>query len=345
MSRTGGTALVHGEAGVRIHFTRADLARTHLAHGADVMWEVINSLQALQGTYGRNALTGWRRAVRHALHHDGLARPVRQRLFPLAPDAAYYPDLLTPPEGTLGLNEAVEVILSTPRRRLRTEFALLAGHAGAGAWLVDLGMGRTAALRELGDLLHAYHRLSIAPIWSVIRACADSDLALRWQTLLDGGVDALLGGFHPMMRWQPPVLHVLSHPSDREIHLGGRGLTLIPSYFCRKHPVTIFDSALPQVVVYPMSHTPGPSHRGPGLERLLGETRAAVLRAVGGGGTTGKLAKRVGVSPATISHHTAILRDAGLVITRREAATAVHTLTLLGLALLPSQEVSRARCT
>ncbi|WP_187414820.1 ArsR/SmtB family transcription factor [Nonomuraea sp. PA05] len=320
---------------MRIHFTRADLARTHVVSGPDVMWEVVGSLQALQAGYGRRTFGQWRWQARHDLRDAGLARPVRDRLFPVTPHAAYYPDLLTPVEGGLGLDEAVDAILSTPRRRLCTEIGRLSGGPGQGAWLDDLRAARSAALAELGATVRAYHRLSIEPHWPAVRACVDSDLARRRQALREGGVHDLLNSFRPMMRWNSPVLEIPAHPSGRDVHLGGRGLVLIPSYFTRLHPNTIFDARLPQVITYPAVHPAvAVARRDVVLDRLLGDTRAAALRGVAGGSTTSELALRVGVSLPTISHHTGILRDAGLIVSRRTATTVLHTLSPLGEELL-----------
>jgi DNA-binding transcriptional ArsR family regulator len=322
---------------MRIHFTRADLARTQIANGPDVMWEMVGSLQVLQATYGKKAFGPWRQQVRHDLQGADLARPIRHRLFPVAPHAAYYPDLLTPTEGALGLEESLEAILSTSRHRLREEIGRLGPRPGHGSWLDDLRAARPRALTELGDTMRAYHRLSLEPHWPAIRACVDSDIARRRQALREGGVHNLLDSFNPMMRWNSPILEIPVHPSDRDIHLNGRGLLLIPSYFTHLHPLTIFDAELPQVIAYPAAHHPAPAaaRHDAALDRLLGDTRAAILRAVADGGTTGELAHRVGVSPPTISHHTAVLRDAGLIVSRRTATTTMlHTLSPLGAALL-----------
>jgi DNA-binding transcriptional ArsR family regulator len=40
------------------------------------------------------------------------------------------------------------------------------------------------------------------------------------------------------------------------------------------------------------------------------------------------------VTPTTASHHTNVLRDAGLITSHRHANTVLHTLTPLGAALL-----------
>jgi DNA-binding transcriptional ArsR family regulator len=322
---------------MRIHFTSLDLARTYLAHGPDPMWELVNSLQALQSQYGLEELGGWRRRAAADLSRSGLGGPVRHRLFPLAPHAPYFPDLLTPPEGRLGLDHGVEAVLATPRGRLRAEIGRLEGAGGSGAWLADVSAGRYEALSELGATMRAYHQHAIAPVWTSLRTIVDADVAVRRSALNTGGVEAMLHSFWPTMRWRYPVLDVPNHPSTREVHLGGAGLLLVPSWFCRLHPITVFDPELPQVIVYPADHgrkAVCPAADVKALTRLLGETRAAVLFAARAGGTTGELASRLGVSAAAISHHTGILRDAGLISSVRAASTVRHSLTRLGAALV-----------
>jgi DNA-binding transcriptional ArsR family regulator len=325
---------------MRIHFTRADLTRTHLADGPDPMWELVSSLQLLQNGYDQRVFQRWRKQVAADLRRSELSGPVRTRLLPVAPDAFYFPDLLTPPEAALGVDEAIDTILHTPRRRLGAEIGRLAGPPGTGSWLADLATGRAEAMARLGDLIRAYHRCAVLPYWSRLQLWVDSDLAMRRQLVRGGGVGRLLDSFRPMMRWRYPVLEVPEHPSDRDVHLDGRGLLLVPSYFCCRHPVTIFDPALPQVVVYPveraadwLDHGPDRTAR-PALERLIGHTRAVVLLATQGGCTTSELARRLGVSEATVSYHIGILRDAGLVTSRRRANTVLHILSPLGGALM-----------
>ena len=52
------------------------------------------------------------------------------------------------------------------------------------------------------------------------------------------------------MRWAGGELRV-DYPVDQEMHLGGRGLVLVPSYFCWRYPVTLLDPDLPPVLIYP----------------------------------------------------------------------------------------------
>jgi DNA-binding transcriptional ArsR family regulator len=67
---------------------------------------------------------------------------------------------------------------------------------------------------------------------------------------------------------------------------------------------------------------------------LLGRTRAAMLEAVGEGGTTIQLARRAGTWVPSASQHAQVLRQAGLLVTRRVGKSVHHSLTTLGAALL-----------
>ncbi|MGH3380833.1 MAG: ArsR/SmtB family transcription factor [Actinoallomurus sp.] len=68
---------------------------------------------------------------------------------------------------------------------------------------------------------------------------------------------------------------------------------------------------------------------------MLGRTRAAVLQALSGRvGTTGDIARRLGISMASASEHASLLRAAGLVVSERSGNTVRHRLTSLGFDLL-----------
>ncbi len=131
---------------------------------------------------------------------------------------------------------------------------------------------------------------------------------------------------------------------DRYLHLNGRGLLLLPSFFCRRTPVTFQNPQLTPVLVYPVRH---PARAAPtvataprSLGKLVGQTRSAVLGSIGGGCTTSELARRAGVSAASASQHAGVLREAGLVLTLRHGSAVLHTLTPLGAALLRGADPS-----
>ncbi|MGW0787253.1 helix-turn-helix domain-containing protein [Streptomyces sp. NPDC002911] len=327
---------------LRIHVSGVDLSRVRMATRPDAMWETILSFHRLRDRRGSTVFGKWRKESRARL--NGEAR----LLSAVVPQRGYFPDFLTPSGGgaeSFGLDAGMEVLRDTPVDRIREELGLLAGSAPlarqpSGGHTPDalpeaLAEGRTEPLGRLISSLRAYHRAAVEPYWPHIRASVEADRAVRGRALLDGGTDELLATLPPMIRWRAPVLEA-DYPVDRELRLGGRGLVLQPSYFCRGTPVVYRDPGLPPVLVYPVTHPGAPAVTAPGpwLGRLVGHTRSAVLRAIGNGCTTSELARRTGVSLASASQHACVLREAGLVRTLRHGGSVLHTLTPLGAALI-----------
>ncbi|MEU0406843.1 helix-turn-helix domain-containing protein [Streptomyces griseorubiginosus] len=319
---------------LRIHFTPEDLARVRLARAPDPLWEIASSLHRLQTTRGRWAYADWYRTTRDTLAGTRLGDAVRRLLMPLLPRAQYFPDFLTPYEAADGLGPGLAAIVDTPPRRVAQEIGLLGRTVGAPGWaggLVDRGRRE-----ELAKVLRAYHEAVLTPHRERMDARIAGEHVLRGRETLDGGLEGLFAALAPTVRWQPPVLHV-DYVEDRDLLLAGRGLRLVPSYFCWQRPIALADDTLQPVLVYPVQHPlPSTSERLPeaSLASLLGRTRAAALRMLALGATTSELACALGVSAATATHHTTVLRDAGLVLSRRVGNTVLHTLTPLGAALL-----------
>ncbi|RII19550.1 Helix-turn-helix domain protein [Streptomyces sp. YIM 130001] len=322
---------------LRIHFTDADLARTRIASAPDPLWEICASLHRMQTRHGRWAYADWYRGTRARLHDAGLVRTLRTMLLPLIPRAAYFPDFLTPPEAVDGLDAGLEAVLATPEQRVRDEIGILDRTCGAPAWAPRLA--EPDLRRDLVHALRRYHDLAIAPHRDAVRARIEAERSVRARAVLDGGTEALLGDLGPDLRWRRPVLHT-RYPEDRDLYLNGRGLLLVPSYFCWGNPVTFGDTALEPVLIYSLRHEPHPSTlpgdlgSGASLAALLGRTRAAVLRTTAVGATTGEIARALGVSASSASQHAASLRDAGLLVSHRHTHSVLHTLTPLGAALL-----------
>ncbi|MFE7109553.1 ArsR/SmtB family transcription factor [Streptomyces sp. NPDC057575] len=319
---------------LRIHFTTEDLTRIRIVRSPDPLWEVAFSLHRLQSTRGRWAFAEWHRAARLELIGTPLGTAVRKSLLQVLPRASYFPDFLTPPEAEEGLDAGCAAILDTPPDRVRLEVETLDRIVGAPAWAARLTERKPR--EELVRILRAYHAAVIAPHHDRIRARIDGERAVLARAVLDDGLNGLLAGLKPGMHWRPPVLEV-DYADDRDLYLDGRGLRLAPSYFCWHRAVTFADPGLGPVLLYPLHRTRDPDPRLPrdvSLGALLGRTRAAALRTAGLGATTSELARALGVSPATATHHTSVLRDAGLISSRRYANTVLHTVTPTGAALL-----------
>jgi hypothetical protein len=323
---------------LRIHFTADDLARTVVAAESDPLWEVLFSDFRLRERDPPLAFRPWLRAVAADRSRLAAARDGSRALRALAPIGPYFPDFLTPPAASCGLAEGLEELRATPRRELRGQLARLARTHRLPTWTRPLADGDKAAVVGLADALRGYHEAVIAPHRTVVGGPVAADHAHRMSALTNHGLEGLFASMRPLLRWRPPVLEV-EYANDRDLRLDGRGLRLVPSYFCQRVPVALVDSALPPTLVYPIAtpfrwEHPARSARARSLEALLGGTRSAVLRAARRGATTSQLARRVGTSVSSVSRHAAVLRDAGLFTSHRQDQAVFHALTPLGAALV-----------
>jgi DNA-binding transcriptional ArsR family regulator len=315
---------------LRIHFTAEDVGKVRMASQPDPMWETVFSIFRLRYE-GPPAIFGtWQRSAAAAIRRADL-----DLLLPLVP-GGYFPDFLTPAEGAAGFEAGLEALLRTPKTRLCTELNILARQQKRlPGWMSALAEGDVAVLRRVGDAVRSHHRAAVAPIWPQIRAHIDADRSKRARAFLAGGCEGLLDSFRPMMRWEPPFLTIDTFRYEREVRLDGRGLLLTPAYLSWNSVDVLRDPALPPVLVYPIERDPAVGlSAGASVVALIGSTRAAILETIGEGRTTTELARRVGVSPASISQHTAVLREAGLIRTSRVGKAVLHTMTALGAALL-----------
>jgi DNA-binding transcriptional ArsR family regulator len=323
---------------LRIHFTATDLARTRVAPTLGPLAETLLATRLLQHD-DSDPFHGWRQqARRHTpLHTSPLGW--------LYGGNGYLPDLFTIVGRVDSLDKGLDALLAAPASLLRGELDILADQRPLPAAAQVLATGDRAARIELIAAIRQVHDAAIGPRWGRLRAYLDATDAGYGRLLASGGVERLLAGIHPLARWQPPVLEIGSPHRSRDVSLRGRGLVLIPSVFCWPAPMAFFslaDQAAPFLLLVPAVRdladfaaalTAG-ERQARALVALLGRTRAAVLEAVADGCTTSELARRVGVSLAAASQHAQVLRDSGLLVTRRAGKSVHHNLTGLGVALL-----------
>jgi DNA-binding transcriptional ArsR family regulator len=315
---------------LRIHFTAADLGTLRLASGADPLWESLLSQHMLASGDGPADLASWRRRASSRL------TPAMRLLMRLAPATGYSADFLTPTSGVRGIDACLDAVRATPGDRLRADLGRILPRHPFPTWARRLADGDARALRGLAAAMRDYFDAVLASCWDHVCGQVAAERACHARTMTDRGVDGLLATLHPTVRWEPPVLRV-SYPDDRDVHLGGRGLVLLPSYFCWRTPVTLRAADRPPVLVYPIGHRdqdqPAPDRP---LTALLGRTRAAILAAAlrqPHGCTTSELARAARVSLPSASEHVSTLRHAGLLHTRPSGKHMVHVVTDLGHAL------------
>ncbi|MEU4181451.1 winged helix-turn-helix domain-containing protein [Streptomyces sp. NPDC026589] len=321
---------------MRIHFSVDDIARTRLVAAPSRL--AVTTLSMLSLAHPKPAPVGsWRWAVRSELRHADSARHLVTAVCALdGPVPAF---LLSGRQGR-DLEDELEQLLSTPLRTLRANMRHVADWGGLPGPLRHITEGRGKALQALAGSIRDYHRVAIGPHWSAVHASLSANLAKQARVLSEGGVEQLLSGLNPQMRWRSPVLEVDS-PFDIDYRLNGRGLLLAPSpsAFPSYVPCDPLDEQ--PTLHYQVgedctfrAHSAAQTGSYPALGTLLGHSRAAVLEICAEGGTTGQLAKRSGLSLSSVSEHLTALRHTGLITTLSIGRTRHHALTDLGTQLL-----------
>lgn len=212
-------------------------------------------------------------------------------------------------------------------------------------------LGRVCGPEEIAAV-QQFGRVATIPPWRRIRTFLEAERSSRCQDLLAGGLEGMLSSLHQSMAWNPPNLEIAGHPGGRII-LDSSGLLIVPSLFLVDQPTLFFGHRAtpsfdrvgpdtPPVLTYPVPINSASAkllwsisnHSKKNLGALVGATRAEALHSLVDSSSTGELGQRLGISAAAASQHTTVLRNAGLITTRRGRNTVSHSLTRLGLALL-----------
>ena len=324
----------------RIHFTAEDLERIRVSPTLGPMAETVMALGGLRcGRQQPALLSKWRGQIMDKI------TPRMAPLTAFMPLGGQAVDLcmLTGAAPTFELG--VQALMAMPSDRVLCEMGYTdrMWKLPAGAWAAAEA-GSPARL-QLADATQAAYQALIEPYWSRIHACLHAEQVTNAKVLAGGGPGQLLASLQTRwIRWRPPVLEVLV-PFQAEVHLEGRGIVLVPSVFVGEAPslhTNPSDPAdAPWLIMPPADDRvdrrrlwDSARPRGAALAALVGRNRAAVLGAVAHGCTTTELADRVGISLASASQHASVLRNAGLITTRRQGSAVLHVLTPLGAELL-----------
>jgi len=320
----------------RIRFTAEDLERIQVRPTLGPLAETVKAMCLLRRTQqARAPYRQWRGQVKDRL------TPQMTALTALIPPGSKGVDLPMLTGTAPTMEQGIQALLAVPREHLLVEMEHTdrAGKLPAATWAAA-EPGSQARL-QLAAAAAAAHQVLVEPYWTRIHACLHAEYVARLRMLAAGGPDGLLASLQShMVRWRPPVLEVLA-PTDHDIPLNGRGIALVPSVFVGQAPCLHSNpndpTAVPWLVMPPaeLRHLwDDPQPRGAALAALVGRNRAAVLRTIADGCSTTELADRVGISLAAASQHASVLRDAGLITTRRQGSAVLHVLTPLGADLL-----------
>ncbi|WP_063752674.1 ArsR/SmtB family transcription factor [Streptomyces natalensis] len=317
---------------IRIHFAADDFARVRFARRPAPLQELNVALMKMCLPDDALLFGRWRRRLLRSLP------PAVGALRDLVPGdtAPLFLDVFADT-----LQEGLDTVRATPPALVRAELARVhAPHpAPPPPWIRGLHRGDADAWHVLRRAQQAAFEAVLRPVWPLIQDLHHAEFTRHAVTTAEQGVahaltSALPGSQLSCNTWE------LASPTDRTLTLQGRGLVLVPTFHWTGHPLIADPPGGPLHLTYPAGTGLPPTPPGPGgdphnaLSGVLGHTRADALHHLADPHTTTQLARRLRISNATASAHTAALRAAGLITTTRTGRSVLHRRTALGSLLV-----------
>ncbi|MFG3508934.1 ArsR/SmtB family transcription factor [Streptomyces sp. NPDC047821] len=325
---------------IRIHLTAADMAHVRFSVRPAPLQELNAAFMTMFRPDGDLLSGHWRRRLLHSL--PATVRPLGD-LVP-ATDAPRFLDVFG---GTL--EEGLDTVRASRPSLVRSELErVYARHpAPPPPWVRDLHRGDAHAWRVLRRAQQAAFEAVLRPVWPRVRDLHHAEFTRHALAVAEHGVAAALGDLVPGSRLHDDVWE-LPGAGERDIEPGGRGLLLVPTFHWTGHPLVADPPGHPPAVTYPAGPgvplaPSGDTGTEEALAGVLGRTRLDVLLLLADEHTTSGLARRLRVSNATVSAHTAALRGAGLITTVRAGKSVRHRRTALGSLLVRRHSASRSR--
>jgi DNA-binding transcriptional ArsR family regulator len=298
------------------------------------MAEAAAALKALAGARRAPWLVPWLRRQEPGRAELRAAQPAFDALVETMRGGRWLPDFLTPPPTELDTTFEVELagVRATPLDRVRRDLELTLGGGRRGRMLPP-AFARPDLVEALADGIAAFWARILAPEWPQRRAVLERDLVQRAGRLATYGWARALEGLGPQIRWLPGGFIQVNDWDAAPVEVAGARLVLVPNGF-DAHWLAL-DPPHAYAVAYPARGVAAsPAERAPGgLDRLVGRSRAAVLRALDTPASTSHLVHTLGMSLGAVGDHLAVLRDAGLVSRVRSGRSVLYRRTPLGDAL------------
>jgi hypothetical protein len=329
---------------IEIVLAHSDLARVRFAHSP--VNELVASLRVLQDPSRQPMYGRWLSAARRRL--DGLRLEL---LAALAPTGRYLPAfLLPPPTQPWGvLAEELEQVAASPPAMVRAELDKVREGRPLPAVLRPLYDDPAGHLPGVVEEMARYWQAAVEPVWQRVRALCTADLAYRMEQFADGGLARVLANLHPAISFTDDLLQIdKRHHCSHRFDLPGTGIVLVPCAFT--WPTLSVDccGVDTPALIYPprgvaeLWKDTGGEQPDP-LSALVGRTRATLLATLGLPRTTTQLAEQLDLSPAAVSQHLKILKDAALVSARRRGRMVLYQRTPAAttlLAAIPSDQAT-----
>jgi DNA-binding transcriptional ArsR family regulator len=302
--------------------------------------EVMSLLRVTSGHRAAGPIRTWIDRLRPRYDAVRRADPAVGALVALFRRGGYNADFIQPPPARTGLTFADELaaVRATPLRRARHELARnLAGHRTPSDYAKRI-LDSPDVVERLAGAIETLWAVLVEPDWPRLRAILERDIVQRAGQLVAYGWASALAGLDPRLRWSAEGYIDVRDNDGGTIHLAGQGLLFVPTVYGTL--ITYVEPPWPYAIVYRARGVadllgPARARQSPeALDRLVGGTRASVLRALAAPATTSQLVATLGLGLGSVGNHLVVLRDAGVVQRTRVGRTVRYTPTPLGEALV-----------
>jgi hypothetical protein len=299
--------------------------------------ELCHAVRVLQRPAEYPLQWGWLRGVRERVPRDAFelfAIVVRER--------GYFPDFLTTtPTWDLDPVDEAARLREVPDELMRVDLRKVVDRSE--------GARRDAVQRMLHDLPRARAMIAeawlelwsalLAPVWPQLERILRADIAVRARRIATDGIASMVDGLHHTVGWHDGDVRVELGFHSEVLDCRGSGIVLVPSVLGGLGCSVLTEPPAQPTLFYPAQ---GVTERwaadatapADALAALLGSARAGILLAAHEARTTSQVATDAALAISTASHHLTVLREAGLVASRRDGARMLHLRTPLGEALV-----------
>ncbi|MEV0373430.1 winged helix-turn-helix domain-containing protein [Streptomyces sp. NPDC050636] len=323
---------------IRIHFTTADFARVRFASRPAPLQELNTALMKMCGRDDELLFGRWRQRLLRSL-------PVTvEPLGDLVP-AGEAPNFIDVFSDTL--QEGLDTVRAAHPDLVRSEIERVYANRPSPAppWIRDLYRGDGHAWQLLCRAQRAAFDTVLSPVWPMVQDLHHAEFTRHALAVAEHGIGPALATLIPGSQLHADVWE-FNAPGEWNIKLHGRGVLLLPTFHWTGHPLIANLPDHPLGVTYPAGPGLPLSPAGAGgtddaLAGVLGRTRVDILLLLAEEHTTSDLARRLRISNATASTHTAALRGAGLITTVRAGRAVLHRRTPLGSLLVQRRSGTR----
>lgn len=254
----------------------------------------------------------------------------------------YLPDFLTAaPSGDMTPQDEAERLRHVPAERLRFDLEKMVLRS-TGARQQEIRDLIAAPDRTRARVVEAWQEVwdtLLAPVWPQMLRLLRADVAVRARRSSDAGLAEMAGTLHSTVTWADEIVRVQMRKHEEVVDCGGTGLVLVPSVMMATRGCAVLTERPAQPTIFYPAHGVSETWHRDGadalaaLTALLGAARARLVLELQQPLSTSECARLTDLAVSTASHHLTVLREAGLVDSRRTGVRVLHTRTPLGEAL------------